>query len=146
MNKRIKLTKNFYLDEFLPRSIYEAAGFSWASKQAMIDERVVLGCQLLRDRFGALVVNNWYTGGERSWSGLRTPDSPYYNRLSQHTWGRGADPVPLELPAEEIREDIKHNYKHYRQYITRIEDFDGMGWVHIDCAYTGIDELVIFGK
>ena len=144
--KRIKLTKNFYLDEFLPRHVYESNSLSWAVKMSRIDERVVLGCQLLRDRFGALVVNNWYSGGLRNWSGLRTLESPFYSQYSAHTDGRAADFVSPTVPAEEIREDIKRNYEHYRQYITRIEDFDGMGWVHIDCAYTGIDKLVIFGK
>ena len=48
--------------------------------------------------------------------------------------------------AEEIRADIKKHYKHYRQYITRIEDFEEMDWVHIDCNYTNIDKLVVFGQ
>jgi len=139
--KRIRLTKNLYLDEYIPREMYEK--YPASILIGLLDERQVESDQLLRDRLGPVVINNWYIGGDRNWSGLRVPESRYYKMLSQHSFGRASDKVFTNVAAREVIEDIK---KHEERYLVNaLEDFNGITWVHTDSRWND-GKLLVFGK
>ncbi|MBN3036144.1 MAG: hypothetical protein JW861_11205 [Bacteroidales bacterium] len=82
---RIKLTANLCLDEYIPPGLYERYKDMPNRLIAMLDRRLILADPKLRDRFGPVSINNRMQGGESEWSGIRTPDSPYYGFTSQHS-------------------------------------------------------------
>lgn len=159
--KRIKVSKNFYADEFLPKELY----LDLLKKGRidiillLIDSRILAATQYERDLFGPTYINTWcngYDGGIRNWSGLRTPNSPYYSQYSMHT-GKcmAVDTVSPKASAEEKREHIRNNYKIWRGLgITRIESniairnnkgqivrYEKPTWLHKDTGYTGMLNL-----
>ena len=141
---RIKISSSFYLDEYLPKDIYlkyikkKPHYLSW-----MIDERLVDSDQKLRDKFGPITINNWLTGGDRNWSGLRTPGSKYYSQLSSHSTGRASDKIFKDVSSEEVRNYIRKTWEYLG--INAIED--NVNWVHTDIRYIiGQTELYIFNK
>lgn len=138
--ERIKITNNFYLDEFIPKELYKSTPI-WKLKLC-IDSRLFIIAQTIRDHMGPLTINNWATGGPREWSGVRTVDSPYYSMFSQHTYGRALDIISSEHTGEALRQHIRDNYDSiYRKLgVTRIEA--DTSWLHIDVGYTGSDKLI----
>ena len=83
-------SKHFKIQELVPEHIYKARGEkSWE----LLDEKLLKIIDTLKEQFpkGSITINNWLWGGNRNWSGLRTPDSPDYSETSQHTFGRAAD-------------------------------------------------------
>ena len=102
--KRIQLTKNFYLDEYIPRWLY--VKYDYNNKHHLlthlIDNKLVEVDQRLRDKFGPITINNWWglsdygfmeaseKGEVRNWSGLRTPftmdlkDIPKQNNIANY--------------------------------------------------------------
>lgn len=81
-----------------------------------------------------MTINNWFYGGDRQYSGLRMPgEYPASGSLSQHRFGNAVDFYIKGIEPAEIRQDIKENPNNdIFQFITAIEDFNGMNWVHID--------------
>lgn len=78
-----------------------------------------------------MTINNWMWEGGYEWSGLRTPDSPYYSPFSQHTFGRAVDFGLDGMSAQEVRNDLVLNwYSEGEEYSITLED--GVSWVHID--------------
>lgn len=130
--ERIKLDKNLYLDEYIPEELYKKYDKKPSRLIWMLDNRLVTLDQFMRDRFGSVTINSWATGGNRNWSGLRTPDSSYYSFTSQHAWGRASDKIFSKVSAEEIRKDIIKNYdKMYKPLgLTCIEA--NVSWLHSD--------------
>ena len=95
--------KHFIIQELVPPQVYEARGYkAWE----LIDVRLLMTLDRLRNRFGSMKINDWKWGGNREWSGLRTPNSPYYSPYSQHTFGRAADILFADITAEEVRQEI----------------------------------------
>lgn len=129
---RLKLSEHLYLDEYIPKELY--AKYNSLGKLhilvGLIDSRLVQADQMLRNEFGPTVINNWWNGGLREWSGLRLPDTPYYSFTSQHSFGRASDKL-YNVPAEQVREYIKKHWKALG--ITCIED--NVSWVHSDIRY-----------
>ena len=141
---RIKLTANFYLDEYIPSALYKKYAVKHPNYLiGILDKNLVLVDQKLRDVFGPIKINTWYSGGNREWSGIRTNDSPYYKQFSQHSWGRASDKIFLKATPDEVREYIK---KHWRELgVTAIEK--GVSWVHSDVRQIlNQTEIFIFGK
>lgn len=142
--KRHKVSNNFYLDEFVPRSIYKRYGEKsiW-----FLDPRLIQLAQGLRDFLGVPVrINNWITGGRRQYSGYRPPRSSVGAYYSQHKFGRALD-IQIKLSAldlksyDELREIIRTNYKHFKTLgVTTIEK-GTKTWLHLDMRTTGKDEL-----
>ncbi|MFH2094195.1 MAG: hypothetical protein ABIJ16_00740 [Bacteroidota bacterium] len=128
---RVQLTKNFYLDEYIPKALYEKFSSKPHILTGLIDKRLVLADQALRDKFGPVTINSWWNGGDRNWSGLRTPESPQYSATSQHTFGRASDKIFRDVTAEEVRKYIRDNWKTLG--ITCIED--NVSWVHSDIRF-----------
>lgn len=129
--ERIKLSKNFYLDEYIPEGLYRELEHKTHILIGLLDKRLIAADQRLRNIFGPVTINNWAAGGDRNWSGIRTPDSPFYSRTSQHSWGRASDKLFSNATPEEVRAYIKIHWK--KLGITCVEE--NVTWVHSDVRY-----------
>jgi hypothetical protein len=128
---RIALTKNLFLDEYIPRELYEKYKGREGVLITLLDRRLVLSDQMLRDVFGSVTINNWWIGGDRNWSGLRTPDSPYFSQTSQHTFGRASDKIFTNTNASEVQAYILDRYRDLNITGMELET----SWVHTDVRY-----------
>jgi len=119
---------HFSIHELVPRSVYEKRGEkAWQ----LLDERLLITLDKLRERYGSTTINNWYWGKGREWSGLRTSDSPYYSTFSQHTFGRAADCLFANVSAEEVRQEILASPNDPAfELIGSLEL--GVSWLHFD--------------
>ena len=120
--------KWFAIHELVPRHIFELRGEkAWQ----LLDEKALRTLDALRERYGSIKVNDYYWGGEREWSGLRTPGNLYYSQTSQHTFGRAFDCLFKKESAGKIRNDILLNPNHETfKYINAIEL--NVSWLHFD--------------
>jgi len=122
--------KHFKIQELVPQHVYEARGDkAWE----LLDTNALITLDLIRDAFGVTTVNNWHTGGERNWSGLRTSDSPYYSPYSQHSFGRAFDCIFSSRTTSQVRQAILNNRDEF-PLLTAIE-LD-TNWLHFDCRNT----------
>ena len=122
--------EHFSIKELVPKHVYEARGDkAWE----LLDSRALAMLDKLRDKFGVITVNNWHLGGDRNWSGLRTPDSPFYSAYSQHTFGRAFDCLFTSTTAEEVRQYILHHQSEF-EFICSMEL--GTSWLHFDVRNT----------
>jgi hypothetical protein len=137
--ERIKLTANLFLDEYIPKELYLSASDP-AQLVKLIDPKLVAADQLLRDHFGPVTINNWWTGGDRHLSGFRPEDCAIGAKKSDHKRGMASDKIFKNINSEDVREFIKNNWKTLG--ITKIES--GVSWVHTSVAPTGLNYLQIF--
>lgn len=121
--------KYFSLFELLPADIYEHCVSNGVNAWEIFDNRLLISIDQIRDKFGRMTINDWKWGGNRNWSGLRTPDSPLYSATSQHTFGRAADCIFADHSAEDVRRFILKN-KNLFPYIRAIEM--DVSWLHLD--------------
>jgi len=137
----MNLTKDFILQEFVPKDIYE----QFHEKSIwFIDRRIPELAQAIRDLIGKpVVINNWVTGGTFSNCGYRVPNCPVGANLSQHKFGRAIDLHFVGVTNyEEIRDKIRFNFDHLKQFgLTTIEK-DTPTWLHCDMRWTGLDTLL----
>ena len=136
---RIQLTTNFYLDEYIPRQLYQKYQDKPHLLIGLLDKRLIFADQKLRDHFGPVTINNWMSGGPRQWSGIRTPESPEFSAMSQHTFGRASDKLFANATASEVRAYIRLHWRELE--ITCIED--NVSWVHSDVRYWQGNDLLI---
>lgn len=137
MTSRIAVSRNLYLDEYIPKALYLKFEKSPHILMGLLDSRLISADQKLRGKFGSVTINNWWNGGDRNWSGLRTRDSSYYSETSQHSFGRASDKL-FTVPAEEVRKYIEGNYLELG--ITCIEI--NVSWVHSDIRFHGFGGLL----
>lgn len=130
MSNRIAITTNLFLDEYIPKELYLKFEKNPHILLGLLDRKLIQADQKLRDEFGPVTINNWWNGGDRNWSGLRTSDSPNFSETSQHTFGRASDKL-FNVPAEEVRKYIEKNYLDLG--ITCIEL--KVNWVHSDVRF-----------
>jgi hypothetical protein len=122
----------FKTQEFVDKNTYNKLGDSaiWC-----IDWRMIWTMDAIRTLYDKpIIINNWHIGKDREWSGIRYEGTPYYSRYSQHTYGRAIDFLVAGVDSAAVRKTIINNpHIEAFKYITTIEDFEGMSWVHIDC-------------
>lgn len=121
-------TKWFKIQELVSPQAYKDRGDkAWQ----LLDDRMLMTIDRLREKYGSMTINNWSYGGDREWSGLRTPDSPYYSKYSQHSFGKAFDIIFKHVTAEQVRQDILANPDKFEfEYINSLEL--GVSWLHID--------------
>ena len=121
--------KHFKIQEFVDKATYTRYG---ESSIRFMDTRILITADKVREYFGkSMTINNWSWGGDRNWSGLRTPNSSYYSMYSQHSYGRAIDFLISGVSAEEVRAEIlKKPWHSAFKYITTLED--DVSWVHAD--------------
>ncbi len=125
MNK-IYIPDHFIIQEFVPPVVFEQRGNkAWE----LIDSRLAITADQLRKKFGPMTVNNWHLGGNRLWSGLRTEDSPYGSRYSQHRFGRAMDSLFSSSNVDDVRAYILDNPDEF-PLIGSIEI--NTSWLHFD--------------
>jgi len=118
----------FSIHELVPPDVFrQRQEKAWE----LLDERLLIALDRLRDRYGSMTVNNYFWGRDREWSGLRTPDSPYFSPFSQHTFGRAADCLFANLAVEDVRREILADPTDPAfELIGSIEL--GVSWLHFD--------------
>jgi len=134
--------KHFRVEEFVPESLYKVRGEKcWE----LIDDRLVKTADQLKEKFpeGSMTINNWVWDGNRMWSGLRTAESRWYSPTSQHSFGRAFDAVFSDYDEAEVRRYVIEHPEEF-PYVRGVEDFAGMGWVHVDVRNT--KHVKVFGK
>jgi len=119
---------HFAIHELVPPKIFAERGEkAWE----LLDERLLITLDRLRERYGPMTVNDYYWGRAREWSGLRTPGSPFYSAYSQHSFGRAADCLFRDTSADRVRQDIlAHANDPVFERIGSIEL--GTSWLHFD--------------
>lgn len=134
------VSKFFKVHELVPKKMYDRYGEkAWR----YVDVRLIETIDKLKEHFnkGSMTINNYYWGGKREWSGIRTPDSPYYSVGSQHNYGNALDIVCSNYSAEEVRQYILNNQDEF-PHIRRLEK--DVSWCHLDLANTGVKKIVLF--
>jgi len=138
---RIKLTENFYLDEFIHPDIYKQFG---ARSQLYINPILVELCQEIRENWGEPIsINTWNAGGNFINSGLRDYKNPLNGRLnrSRHYYGLCADMKTRDIKG--LQEHIyKNREKYYSLGLRVIERFKyTKSWCHVSVEWTGLNEV-----
>lgn len=124
--------KYFKIYELVPEDYYKKFGEKcWE----ILDERALKTLDALREKFGAMTINNYKWNGPSQYRGVRT--SGYYgsadkndNSRSQHKYGRAFDVTFKNHSAKEVRDYVLDNQKEF-PYITFLEV--GISWFHFDC-------------
>ena len=140
--KRIQISKNFYLDEFVDPTTYGRFG---ANSRWFVDTRIVAGVQFMRDKMGPLTINDWANGGRFRLSGLRPFETSIGSKWSQHKYKNGADIKSAKYSPDELHEFLKANEDLYiqNQWVTTIEKLQFTPtWTHVDNRNTGLDKFL----
>lgn len=139
---RIKVSENFYLDEFIQPTIYKR--FKGKSIW-FLDIRLIRIAQLLRDITDKPVtINNWYTGGRYKDSGLRMLSGGIGAKYSQHRYGRAIDVKVEGLTIPQLLDVIVDNEEAFRNVgLTTIEDIKYTPtWMHLDVRYSDSQDIL----
>jgi hypothetical protein len=128
-------SKHFQIHELVPPAVFTMFGENgwW-----FIDRRLIVLIDAMRDEFGPATINNYRFKGDREWSGLRTPDSPYYKTTSQHSAGRAVDIIFKDISAPDVRKSMLANKEKWLAIVPSItlENVDAKGneimWTHVD--------------
>ncbi len=129
---------HFDIEELVsPQAFKDRGEKAWQ----LLDENLLIAIDRLREKYGSMTINNWKWGKPREWSGLRTSDSPWYSKYSQHSFGRAADIIFNNVTAESVRQDILANPDDPAfELINSFEE--GTSWLHIDVR--NCDRLLTF--
>lgn len=141
---------NFKLEELFSGRLLESLGRS-DSVWRLMDSRVLITLDRIRERFGIVFVNDYLWGGHNHLRGFRHPfeildwkkykengflKARFSSFTSQHCFGRAADCSCHNYTAEEIRQDMRHNPNiPCYEYITAVED--RVNWFHFDVRNFG---------
>lgn len=140
--KRVQLSANLWLDEYIPKSLYKrpyTKGDPWYGREdaffavliRKLNPKLIEADQKLRDRFGPVTLNNWWNNGRFNERGLRVCGTTTGAQLSDHFQGNASDKVFKDVTAEEVRNEIKNKWQGYG--ITIIEA--DTSWVHSSVAW-----------
>jgi hypothetical protein len=125
--------KWFEIRELVGPDVYEARGErAWQ----LLDTRLLITLDQLREKFGPITVNNWHWGGRFKASGLRTELDKVGARFSQHRMGRAADCKFRDTTPREVFDYILAHESVFAS-LTCLEDVAFTPtWLHVDVRNT----------
>lgn len=127
----MRLTKDFILQEFIHPDIFECVGKRSAD---FLHPLLAPTIQLLRDKFGKIVINNWQWGGAFVNSGLRVPNGKVGARFSAHKFGCGGDCKFEDIEPIEVQNYIIMHPDKFTA-ITRLENaLVTKTWLHVEAG------------
>lgn len=139
LTDRIQLSKNLFLDEYIPKELYLKAENA-EELIKLINPKLIEADQKLRDVFGPVTINNWWGSGDRNYSGFRPINCKIGAKGSDHKFGNASDKIFKNATADQVRKYIRKEFKNLG--ITKIED--DVSWVHSSVAKTDVSYLKIF--
>lgn len=121
--------KHFDLRELVPPDIYMSRGqAAWE----LLEPRLLVAVDALREKFGPVTVNNWHLGGNFIESGLRDVVTGTGARLSQHKRGAAVDCKFNDVKPREVFDYLLAHPDEFPE-ITVLEDIESTPtWVHVD--------------
>jgi hypothetical protein len=120
----------FHVSELVPPTLFGKYGEkrSWN----FVNKRAFDNLVKFRKYVGhSFIINSYNNGGPREWSGLRTPDSPFYSQTSQHSFANAYDIQCPDLKPKELQDIVQQVYADYE--IGGLEL--ASTWTHIDWRY-----------
>jgi len=143
---RIKISENFYLDEFVPKELHDLIEKGSAQLSDYQDTRIQILVQWIRNNVGKSVnINNWINGGSMSERGVRMPNTSTGASKSRHKFEknnvgeiiRKSDAIDIQIGtmsgkqmydwAQENKEAL------FGLGVRTIEHFSlTPGWLHMD--------------
>jgi len=142
----------FSPEEFVPETVFNELGGDPIRIFRLFDERVLVACVTLRQRYGVMTINNWMWGGRFHNRGYRPPWSDVGAKYSDHRMGRAIDCHFRDVSAEEVRQDILADPWAWDFWtITSLEmtvDTEPINWLHFSCRnwnklQHGIEQLYL---
>jgi hypothetical protein len=138
--QRIKITDNFFLDEFVHPNIYNRFK---GNSRLYVNPSLIELVQLIREKYGEPInINTWARGGSRINSGVRDYFKPLgkLNR-SRHYYGLCADLTTADI--KKLQKHVDDNKDYYYEFGLRvIEDFRyTRSWCHISVENTGLNKV-----
>jgi hypothetical protein len=116
----------FSLDELFSNRILTKYGDkAWQ----FLDDRLLITLDALRNKYGAIIINDWAVGGSLDGCGFRDPGEITGGEMSQHRFGRAADCHFKNYKADDIRQKILLDPDRF-PYINAIET--NVSWFHFD--------------
>lgn len=140
----LKLSKNFYLSEFLHPLLYKRVGSRAIN---FMHEQMVPTVQALRDKFGPITINDWEDEGEYAGkfidSGLRIRTS-VGAVLSPHLYGDACDCKFRDSSPLEVQEYL-HTHEEEFPHILRLENaYKTETWLHIELCEKRNNGIYVF--
>lgn len=142
----MKISKNFYSEEFIPKSVHDYVVSKKLDPRWYIDEDMVKFCEWLKDKTNGakIVINDWKWHGQYQFSGLRDPKD-IGAELSQHKFKDAIDLKVEGYTPADIRDIIIENFTFLNKSfgISTIEKISFTPtWIHIDKRWTGLTYLL----
>jgi hypothetical protein len=156
---RVRVSKDFFLDEFIHPELYARFG---TKSLLWIRPEIIVIAQEIRNLFGKTIINNWSANGAFTpdeflklnrkmqdgyftESGLRLPLTSIGAKYSMHKYGCAVDLKFTDVTPQEVRDYLIKYYKLKFQPLglTRMED-ETPSWVHVDIANTASQNLIVF--
>jgi hypothetical protein len=135
----IYIPKHFAIEEFVPPEKFKLMG---EAALTLMDSRILITADQLREFFDTTItINNYKWKGDRIYSGWRPQDCPEGAPNSAHKAGQAIDCIIHEINGEQARREIIKNRTKF-PYITRMEK--DVIWLHVDCKFTGQNEIHLF--
>ena len=134
-SREIYKPKYFKPYELLPPEVYTYKMYNdeeeaYRVLNELMSYKLLVTMDVVRDIVGVpLIVNTWFQGGNRKYSGLRPKNCSVGVEKSTHKAGEGVDSISNKKTAEQMRNDIEAN-KDKLPYPIRIEK--DVTWLHID--------------
>jgi hypothetical protein len=133
----MKLSKNFTTEEFIHPDIIKKLGDKRSSN--IVNNFLIKQVQLIRDKFGPVIINGKYGGKNFINSGVRK--ASFYKTLgviresySTHLWCNTADLKFKNITPIEVYDYILNNPNEF-PYIVRMENaHKTKTWLHIECG------------
>jgi hypothetical protein len=137
-------SRHFSIRELVSPAVYKQHGNdAWS----MLDERLIITLDAIRERFGATIVNDWAWGGSFRYRGLRAAvDYPelkrqgIYLRNSYHNKGKAAD---MHFRSTSVTTARKYILSHPDEF-PFVKGVEVAPWLHIDVRNS--DRVVVFGQ
>jgi hypothetical protein len=141
MSQSIYIPQHFRPEELVPPDLFKVEG---ADSVRRFDPKILQAADLLREKYGPCIINNWNDGGDLEQRGFRT-DPKVGAPKSAHRVGMALDLTFFHVAAAKIRGDIRDGLvPEIRGLVTRIEN--GTSWLHIDCKACEPEALTEFNK
>ena len=136
----MQIHRHINIDELLPPHLRDLPDWK---KVLIFDYRTLDIARASRDRWGPIFMNDDLWGGDNIWRGYRDAQCTIGADLSQHRFARAIDMKFGGVTTEEAREDIRLNQTMWMALgVTRVEE--DTSWLHLDCGYTGLEEILFF--